>query len=208
MANKSLLPLSFYLSLRLFLKASPSSLVFLHFSSLLMLSMLFFEILLDFSLDFDLIIPNLALRLVLYCFMLFPNSLFLIIFSINPSSIPHLLTKYFFCLVLSGFLIAGLFIRLFLFSELFDLLPFCISTIPISTILIFLTSKPKFRLSLVFLHQIALILLLNFKWSLTLSSNLKLLMNFFISLAIFWKSSNFILQSRNSKNFNESSIKK
>ena len=201
MALKSL----FHLPLNLLLKASSTPLSFLQFSSLLLITMLFFEIVIDLTVDFESMANHfhLFLKIVLYFLILIPNSVFLAIYNLYPSTLSNFMRKYYFCPVFASFLMAILFLRLFLTANLYELIPFCLSTRSIYTMYILLTTSPKIRLLLVFIHEIVLILILAIAGTPVLSCNLKLLINLFITLAIFRKSSLFLLQGKIVKTLTE-----
>lgn len=166
---------------------------FLRFSSILLLLALFLEVLIDLTLEYEFTETHLSLRIALYLSILFSNGTLLLIPNIYP-------IKNF--ILISTFHLTTFLIRFFLYKDKnssnfdFEIIPSALYVLPLYTISILLTPKPKFRLFLVFLHQIAILSLLNIKWNLTLNYNLKLLIGIFINLAVFWKISDFSLRKK------------
>ena len=192
MANNTRPPYSLSLLSRSFLlKPSPTSSIFLRFSSSLLLAMLFLEVIIDFTLEFESTSNHIFLKIALYLTVFVPNVAFLIIFTNNISGFIFLPTFQLVAFCLRFFLCK---IIISANSDI-DLLSFSLFSLPLYGIFILLTPKPKFRLLLVFLHQISMILLINLQWTLDLALNLKLLMCVFSSLMIFQKSSGFLFQN-------------
>ena len=167
---------------------------FLRFASILHLIALILEIIIDLTLQYEFTSTHLSLRMALYLSILFSNGALLLIPNIYP-------IKNF--ILISTFHLTTFLIRLFLYKDKnsstfdFEIIPSALYSLPLYAICILLTPKPKFRLFLVFLHQITILSLLNIKWNLTLNYNLKLVIVIFINLAVFWKISDFSRKKKN-----------
>ena len=117
------LSLSSIFQIQFFLKPSLNIYAFLRFATALLLLMLLFEIILDFTLDLPFINSHIALKIAVYFSIFMPNGALLIFIKNNPCK--HLI-------FLSTFIIISLLLRLLLSNTIgnlsfdFDWLPFCL----------------------------------------------------------------------------------
>lgn len=201
---KRFLRFSRFFDINISFKPSQETQSFLRFSIVLLLISLFFDIIIDITLECDLTKTQILMKIALFISILVPNVLFLLLLKIYPIKNFILITT----LMITGFILRLFLEKLLDFQNFdFEILPMCLSSLPLYTIFILLAPKSKFLVFLVFFHEMVIFLFLNLMVDLAWNNILKLLISFFTNLTIFWKVFAFSLSTEKlTENTKKSSI--